>query len=231
MNSIRDNVSRVREQIASACNRAGRSESDVRLIAVTKFVDCERISEAIAAGLTQVGENRAQELTEKLTFFKQHACCVHFIGQLQTNKIKYVCGVADIIHSVDRLPLAEQLQKRAASMGIVQDIMLQVNVGAESQKGGVDVGETLALMGAVSEMQNLRVRGLMCVPPALGTEQVRAYFAAMRNLLDKAKQSFPALPLTELSMGMTHDFETAIEEGATMVRVGTGIFGQPITNG
>ena len=225
MNTIAQNVEDVRSRMLRACALAGRKPEDVRLIAVTKFVEQARIAEALETGLREVGENRAQELAEKLTFFEQHGCSVHFIGQLQTNKIKYVCGVADLIHSVDRLSLAEQLQRHAAKLGVVQNILLQVNVGDETQKGGVSMADAMQLLETVAAMPNLSVRGFMCVPPALAPEQVRPYFASMRELLSAARRAYPALPLTELSMGMTHDFEAAIAEGATMVRVGTGIFG------
>ena len=221
MSTIVENLQQVRERMEAACAAAGRSADAVRLIAVTKFVDVARIEEAVAAGVREVGENRAQELTEKLTFFEQHGCDVHFIGQLQTNKIKYVCGAVKLIHSVDRLPL----QRRAASLGLVQDVLLQVNVGDEAQKGGAAVDALLPLLESVAQLPNLCVRGLMCVPPALPPEQARAYFASLRELLFTAHNRFPELPLTELSMGMTHDFEAAILEGATMVRIGTGIFG------
>mgnify|MGYP002575978824 FL=1 len=225
MNTIAQNVEDVRSRMQRACAFAGRKVEDVRLIAVTKFVEQARIAEALETGLHEVGENRAQELTEKLTFFEQHGCSVHFIGQLQTNKIKYVCGVADLIHSVDRSALAEQLQRYAAKLGIVQNILLQINVGDEAQKGGASMAEAMQLLEKVAAMPNLSVHGFMCVPPALAPEQVRPYFASMRELLHAARKAYPSLPLAELSMGMTHDFETAIAEGATMVRVGTGIFG------
>lgn len=230
MNTIAQNVEDIRSRMLRACDCAGRKMEDVRLIAVTKFVEQARIAEALKTGLREVGENRAQELTEKLTFFEQHGCSVHFIGQLQTNKIKYVCGVADLIHSVDRPALAEQLQRYAAKLGIVQNILLQINVGNEAQKGGVSMAESMQLLEKVAAMPSLSVHGFMCVPPALPSEQVRPYFASMRELLYAARKAYPSLPLSELSMGMTHDFETAIAEGATMVRVGTGIFGARRTN-
>ena len=223
---IQARLQEVRARMARACAIAGRREEDVRLIAVTKFVEPARIAHALEAGVRDAGENRAQEFSEKLTFFEQHGCRAHFIGQLQTNKIKYVCGAAALIHSVDRLPLAQQLQRRAEALGVVQEVLLQVNVGAEAQKGGVAVDEALRLLDETAAMANLRVRGFMCVPPALPEpDAVRPYFAALRGLLEQAKAGHPELPLTELSMGMTHDFEAAILEGATMVRIGTGIFG------
>lgn len=228
MTDIAANVRLVRERIADACARAGRGEDSVRLIAVTKYVDTARIAEAIEAGITETGENRAQEFSQKLTFFKQNGCTPHFIGQLQTNKIKYVCGEAELIHSVDRLPLAEGLSARARQLGITQDILVQVNIGAESQKGGAEIAGTLDFIGQIAEMPGLHCRGLMCVPPVCEGESARPYFATMRELLMKAQGQYPALKLDILSMGMTHDYEQAILEGATMVRVGTGIFGPRI---
>ena len=225
MSGIVENVAAVRAGIAAACEKAGRDPSDVLLLGVTKYVDTERIGEALDAGITAVGENHAQELREKLTFFEQRKCDVHFIGQLQTNKIKYVCGSARLIHSVDRLPLAEQISARAARLGITQEILLQVNIGAESQKGGISRDETLSLLESVAALPALCIEGLMCVPPAMEEERVRPYFAAMRELLFAAKNAFPELPLSTLSMGMSHDYRTAVEEGATIVRVGSAIFG------
>jgi len=225
MSTVQENLEIVRENIAAACARAGRSESDVLLVAVSKYVDTDRIAEALDAGVTDVGENHAQEVREKLTFFEQRGCGVHFIGQLQSNKIKYVCGRVKLIHSVDRLSLAEQISQRAERMGIVQELLLQVNIGAELQKGGAAKDETLMLLDAVRNLPGVSVRGLMCVPPAVGEAQVRPYFAQLHELLAAAKSAHPDLPLTELSMGMSHDYAAAIEEGATIVRVGSAIFG------
>ena len=135
--TIHENLEQVRETMARACLRSGRPESDVALIAVTKFVDTARIFEAVQAGVTEIGENRAQEFTEKLNFYKQNHLRAHFIGQLQTNKVKYICGKADLIQSVDREPLLDAIHAYAAKNGIVQDILIEVNIGREPQKGGV----------------------------------------------------------------------------------------------
>ena len=176
-------------------------------------------------GQKAFGENHAQEIREKLTFFKQNFCQVHFIGQLQSNKIKYVCGETDLIHSVDRLSLSEQISRRAASRGCVQDILIQVNIGDEPQKGGVDVDGLLQLVEQSASLEALRIRGLMCVPPDCGHDEVRPYFRKMRSLFEKTAAAFPELPFDTLSMGMSHDYDVAAEEGATIVRVGTAIFG------
>ena len=221
---IARNILRVREQMEAACQRAGRRADEVRLVAVTKYVDTGRIAEAIAAGVCNFGENHAQELNQKKTFFEQHGCFVHFIGQLQTNKIKYVCGCVGVIESVDRPNLAELLQRRAESLGVVQEVLLQVNIGAEQQKGGVADVDLESFTESLARYSNLRVRGLMCVPPAVRAEEARRYFRRMRELFERmrgcGREAFDTL-----SMGMSHDFAIAIEEGATEIRVGAAIFG------
>ncbi|MBQ1632403.1 MAG: YggS family pyridoxal phosphate-dependent enzyme [Clostridia bacterium] len=229
--TIRENLESVREQMTLACQRSGRAESEVTLIAVTKFVETERIAEAVAAGVTEIGENRAQEFTEKLNFYKQNHLRTHFIGQLQTNKVKYVCGKADLIQSVDREPLLDAILSYAKRNGITQDITIEVNIGREAQKGGVMPEALFALLERIATSQHVRMRGLMCVPPAIDREAVRPYFREMRTLFERIKREYPALPVDTLSMGMSHDFPTAIEEGATTVRVGTAIFGPRIITG
>ncbi len=223
--SIRENLERVNDEIASACARSGRNVHDVQLVAVSKYVDTARILEAVEGGARIFGENHAQELKEKKTFFEQHGCDVHFIGHLQTNKIKYVCGSAGLIESVDRENLAELLQKRAQANGLVQDILIQVNIGDEQQKGGITDEDLDSFAEILGDLPNLRVRGLMCVPPAVEAEQARRYFRRMRSLFDSMRAKDAGGAFDTLSMGMTHDFAVAVEEGATEVRVGTGIFG------
>ena len=225
MTDVAENIAEVREEIAQACARAGRKPQSVTLVAVSKYQTTERIAEAIAAGLTTFGENHAQELTEKKTFFEQHGCKVHFIGQLQSNKIKYVCGFADLIESVDRQNLASQINQKAETRGVVQDIFIQVNIGAEDQKGGVPDEDLDSFAESLEHFANLRLRGLMCVPPAVEAEQARAYFQKMRAHYEKLCMRFDPTVFDTLSMGMSHDFTVAIEEGATQVRVGTRIFG------
>ena len=225
MMSIAQNIDEVRLEMANACARTGRTPQSVQLVAVSKYQSVDRIAEAVAAGVTIFGENHAQELTEKKTFFEQHGYGVHFIGQLQTNKIKYVCGFADLIESVDRQNLAQQLQQKAQARGIVQDILIQVNIGAEDQKGGVPDEDLDSFAESLAEHPNLRLRGLMCVPPAVEAEQARAYFRKMRQHFEKLQAHRDPGIFDTLSMGMSHDFTVAIEEGATQVRVGSRIFG------
>ena len=223
--NIAENIALVREEIALSAARAGRTADEIKLIAVSKYQPTERMLEAFEAGIRDFGENHAQELNEKKTFFELHGCKVHFIGQLQTNKIKYVCGFADLIESVDRQTLASQLEQKAASREVVQDILIQVNIGAEEQKGGVTDGDLDCFADLIQESPHLRLRGLMCVPPALEAEQARPYFRRMRERFDGLQQRFGRETFDTLSMGMSHDFSVAIEEGATQVRVGTRIFG------
>ena len=225
MSTIAENIANVRDQMALACARSGRTLEDVRLVAVSKYMGIEKIAEAIEAGQTAFGENHAQELNEKKTFFEQHGCAVHFIGQLQTNKIKYVCGFAGLVESIDRLTLAQAMQQKAEARGVVQDILIQVNIGEEEQKGGVTDGDLDCFAESVAGYGNLRVRGLMCVPPAVEAEQARGYFRRMRALFERMRQKQEFTAFDTLSMGMSHDYPVAIEEGATEVRVGTGIFG------
>ena len=223
--SIAENIALVREEMARAAVQAGRNPREIKLIAVSKYQSTERMREALEAGVLDFGENHAQELNEKKTFFELHGCSVHFIGQLQTNKIKYVCGFADLIESVDRQTLANQLEQKAASREVVQDILIQVNIGAEEQKGGVTDGDLDCFADFVQMNPHLRLRGLMCVPPALEAEQARPYFRKMRERFERLRDRLGIETFDTLSMGMSHDFTVAIEEGATQVRVGTRIFG------
>ena len=225
MTQIAQNITEVREEIASACLRSGRTPQSVQLIAVSKYQSLESMAEAAAAGILTFGENHAQELTEKKTFFEQQGCRVHFIGQLQTNKIKYVCGFADLVESVDRQNLAQQLQQKAQVRGIVQDILIQVNIGAEDQKGGVRDEDLDSFAESLAQYPNLRLRGLMCVPPAVEPEEARTYFRKMRLHFEQLQARMDCAVFDTLSMGMSHDFTVAIEEGATQVRVGSRIFG------
>ena len=223
---IAENIAEVRENMAAACAQAGRSLDDVKLIAVTKYVEPERIAEAFACGLRTVGENHAQEVRDKLTFYKQYGAELHFIGQLQSNKVKYIIGNARLVQSVDREKLLLDIDAHAKKLDLVQGILLQVNIGDEAQKGGAAVEDVPYLLELACGLKHLRVEGLMCVPPAVEAEAARPYFAKLFELREKLRPLFPEQPLKELSMGMSHDYPQAILEGATMVRVGTAIFGK-----
>lgn len=223
MTSIAENIELVRENIALAEQRSGAAAGSVCLCAVTKYVPEERIHEAVLSGISTVGENHAQEFSQKLNFYKQNGLHAHFIGQLQTNKVKYICGNAELIQSCDRIPLLHSIEKFAEKRGIVQQILIQVNIGEEPQKGGVSPEDLDRLLSESEAFQHIRIRGLMCVPPALEPESVRPYFRQMRKLFERKRSE--GYPFDTLSMGMSHDYMTAIEEGATMVRVGSAIFG------
>ena len=225
---ISDNIKRVKENIDNALVRSNRSDS-CKLIAVTKFVDMERIRQAIEAGIQSVGENRVQELLYKLDFFKSYNLDINLIGQLQTNKVKYVMGQVGIIQSLDRMALAKEINKQALAKEIMQNVLIEVNIGSEEQKGGITPQELQNFLEEVSEFKGIRVKGLMCIPPFVSAEEVKPYFEKMANLFTKIKQqNIQNIAMDELSMGMSNDYEVAVEFGATMVRVGTSIFGSRI---
>lgn len=216
MLDIRANLGRVQEAVARACARAGRSPDHVLLIAVSKTMEAERIRLAIEAGVAALGENRVQEAKEKIAVLG-HPVPWHLIGSLQTNKARDAARLFDWIHSVDRLELARELSRRAGDR--VLNVLLQVNLGDEPQKGGIAPAEVKRLAESVAGLPGLRVRGLMAIPPvAENPEDTRPHFRRLRELRDE-------LGFEHCSMGMSADYEVAIEEGATMVRVGTAIFG------
>jgi len=215
---IRANLEAVHERVARACDRAGRKPDDVLLIAVSKTVEMERIRLAVTAGVRALGENRVQEAKEKVAGLGRPVPW-HLIGSLQTNKARDAVELFDWIHSVDREELARELDRRAHQRERRVKILVQVNVGEEPQKGGVHPAELKGLLESLTALPNLEVRGLMCIPPAAETADAsRPWFKRLRELRDAAG-------LEHCSMGMSGDFEVAIEEGATMVRVGTAIFG------
>jgi len=224
---LTDNIRDVRDRIAAAALRSGRSPGDVRLMAVTKTVDDDRIGEAIRAGVEIIGENYVQEARRKIETLGRQ-CQWHLIGHLQTNKAKYAVQLFDMIHSVDRLELAQELDRRARAIGRVVEILVEVNVSGEGTKSGVPIAEALPLVRAVAGFPNLAVRGLMTMPPWFDDpEEARPYFRALRELRDAvASESLDRVEMRELSMGMTGDFTVAVEEGATIVRIGRGIFGE-----
>lgn len=218
MQDIRANLERVRERVARAAERAGRRAEDVLLVGVSKTVDVARIRAAIAAGLGALGENRVQEARDKITELGRTVKW-HLVGHLQTNKVRDALELFDVIHSVDRIDLARELDRRARARGRTIDAFVQVNVGGELSKGGWPPEAVETAVGAISALSGLKLRGLMTIPPAVErAEDARAWFRTLRKLAERHG-------LPELSMGMSADFEVAIEEGATMVRVGTAVFG------
>jgi hypothetical protein len=218
MDDIRANLERVRERMARAAERAGRRVEDVLLVGVSKTVDVERIRRALAAGLPALGENRVQEARQKIALLGRPVPW-HLVGHLQTNKVREALELFDLIHSLDRLELARACDRRAAQRGRAVDVLVQVNVAGEATKGGFAPGELGRVLEALAALPGLRVRGLMTIPPPVTeSEAARPWF---RRLAGLAKEH----GLAELSMGMSADFEVAIEEGATMVRIGSAIFG------
>jgi pyridoxal phosphate enzyme (YggS family) len=215
---IKANLEAVQEVIGRACRKAGRAPGEVLLIAVSKTVDLERIQAAVAAGAAALGENRVQEAKDKVAALGRPVPW-HLIGSLQTNKARDAVMLFDWIHSVDRLELARELDRRAHAAGRKVNGLLQVNLGDEPQKGGAAPGEVKALLDELRGLTHLDIRGLMAIPPQVAdAEAARPYFRRLRELRDAAG-------LEHLSMGMSADYAVAIEEGATMVRVGTSIFG------
>ena len=217
--SIRDNIEEMRRRIAEAAAKNGRNPDDVVLIAVTKLHTPEEINEAIDAGITDIGENKVQEMLDKYDRVKPVRW--HLIGHLQTNKVKYIIEKAAMIHSVDSLHLAQEISRRAGQHGRIMDILVQVNTAHEESKFGVSPEEAEQLIADIMEQcPNVRIRGIMCIAPyADDSNDIRGCFNMAKEIYDRHEE------FSVLSMGMSHDFETAIEEGSTAVRIGTSIFG------
>lgn len=224
---IEEKVAQARQRIAEAAAAAGRRPEDITLVAATKMNDAERVRAAIAAGVDVCGENRVQELLEK---YEQHAydgCPLHFIGTLQTNKVKYLIGKVSLIESVSSLKLAKVIDKEAAKAGIRQDILLEVNIGREESKLGIDPDELFSVTGQIAELEHVHVRGLMAIPPKPQlNEEKTLYFDRMSKLfIDISEKKYDNITMDCLSMGMSADYTEAISCGATIVRLGTAIFG------
>ncbi len=225
--SIADNVQAIRRRMDEAALAAGRDPKDVLLCAATKMNDADRVKEAVAAGVDCCGENRVQELMQKQPLGAYEGVPVHFIGHLQTNKVNKVVGKVDLIQSVDRLELLEAVNKAALRLGIRQDVLFEINIGEEPQKGGFTPAEAADLAARMGDWPGVCLRGLMAIPPVPEKKGDNCkYFAKMRNLfVDIDRKKYDNVSMVCLSMGMTDDFEDAIAEGATMIRVGTAIFG------
>ncbi len=225
--SIAENVAIIKANIAKAAIDAGRDPSQIKLCAATKMNDAEAVRQAITAGVDCCGENRVQELTAKLAENAYEGAPVHFIGRLQTNKVKQVVGKVSLIHSVDRRNLLETIQKEAARQGIIQDILLQVNIGHEDSKGGFWEDDLLQLLPEMTKFPNVRMRGLMAIPPicenSAGNDK---FFQKMYHLsVDISAKKYDNVSVDIMSMGMSDDYISAIRFGSTMIRVGTAIFG------
>ena len=226
MGYIKENIAEVEKKVAAACERSGRKREDVLLLAVSKTIDVDRIKEAVDCGLTSLGENKVQEIMDKYDAMGPDVKW-HLIGHLQTNKVKYIIDKVEMIHSVESLKLAEEISKRAEAKGVIANILLEVNVADEESKFGIKVDECEEMVRKISVLPNIVIRGLMTVAPFVeNPEENRGYFRQLKQLLvDINSKKIDNVNMEVLSMGMTGDYEVAIEEGATIVRVGTGIFG------
>jgi len=221
--SVAVNLAGIKERIAAAAARCGRNPDEIRLVAVSKRQPVEKIASAIAAGHRLFGENYLQEARDKVAALPDAE--FHFIGHLQSNKAKEATGMFSLIHTVDRLKLARRISARALELGIVQDVLVQVNVGRDPNKSGIAPEELEPLLAGIGELDGIAVRGLMTMPPQGDMAGTRVCFAALRSLAEKAAADGLIPAGFELSMGMSGDFEAAIAEGATLVRVGTAVFG------
>ena len=221
-----ENYSRIKEEIALAAQKSGRKPQDITLLAATKTVDVEIINHAIKNGIDYIGENRVQELTAKNDFYLPvHK---HFIGHLQTNKVKYIIDKVELIESVDSLRLAKEISKEAEKLGKVMDILLEINIGNEESKSGFRAEEVIDSAKEISKLVGVRIQGIMAIPPICEDEQIlRGYFKKMSKLfVDIGNEKIDNSSMKILSMGMSDDFAVAIEEGANLVRIGTALFGR-----
>ena len=224
--SIAENVARIRAEIEAAAREAGRDPKEITLVGASKMNDAQACRDAIAAGIDALGENRVQEMTQKLSENAYEGAPLHFIGHLQRNKVKQVVGYVDLIQSVGSLSLLDEIEKVAAAKGLVQDILLEVNVGEEEAKSGFAPAEVFAAAEAAKERAHVRVKGLMTIPPADADRDTNIrYFQQVRTLYVDINEKLFHNELECISMGMSGDFADAIRAGATMVRVGTAIFG------
>jgi pyridoxal phosphate enzyme (YggS family) len=225
--TISERLAAIRERMDRAAVKCGRNPAEIKLVAVSKTIPAEKVKPAIDAGAAILGENYIQECRDKFNELATTPVSWHFIGHLQRNKAKYAVRIFDLIHTVDSFTLAKEIDKRAAQIEKTQAILVQVNISQEETKSGISVDNVLPLIEQISTLKQVTVNGLMTMPPFFDEpESARPYFQKLRLLRDQiSKLNLPQVSLQELSMGMTGDFEVAIEEGATLVRIGTAIFG------
>lgn len=224
---ISENLMEIRERIESSAKKSGRTPDDITLIGVSKTIEAERVRSLVELGVHDLGENRVQELLQKQPLLADLNPRWHLIGHLQTNKVKYIIDKVVMIHSLDSLRLAEEINARAVKANLTANVLIEINIADEPSKFGVPPQNAMEFAGEISKLSNVKLRGLMCVAPFTEkSEENRIYFSKMRNLfIDIREQNYNNSDMDNLSMGMTGDYEVAIEEGATMVRIGTGIFG------
>ena len=229
MEHIKQNIAEIEQRIEEAAKKSGRKREDILLLAVSKTIDVPHIKQAVDYGLTELGENRVQEILEKYEPMGENVSW-HLIGHLQTNKVKYIIDKVKMIHSVDSMKLAEEISRRAKQANVIMDILVEVNMAGEESKFGVSPEETLSLVQNIALLDNICIKGLMTVAPFVDNpEENRDCFRRMKQLLvDINEEKIDNVHMNVLSMGMSNDFEVAIEEGATIVRVGTSIFGKRV---
>ncbi|MDT8380009.1 MAG: YggS family pyridoxal phosphate-dependent enzyme [Desulfotignum sp.] len=227
MTTIEDNLKDIRENIETAAVRCGRNPAEITLVGVSKKQVVEKIQQAIDAGLSDLGENYVQEAMDKIDTIGKGTACWHFIGHLQSNKARFAVQYFDLIHTVDKIKLAKEIDKQAQKIDKRQKILLQVNIAEEETKSGVDAHDVVMLAQAVTQFENLELQGLMCMPPYFNDpEDARPYFRHLARIREQiVAAGVTSRAMRHLSMGMSHDFTAAIQEGATLVRVGTAIFG------
>lgn len=228
---LEENLSEVEDKIKNAAVKAGRDRKDIKLVCVSKTNPVEALQDALDLGVRVFGENKVQELVGKIDHFEEQGYKDiewHLIGHLQTNKVKYIIGRVKMIHSVESLKLAETIDSESKKKNVVTDVLVEVNIGNEDSKFGITPEETPDFIENISKLENIRVKGLMCIAPFVeDPEENRKFFSKMKKLsVDIERKNIHNVSMCELSMGMTGDYTVAIEEGATMVRVGTGIFGK-----
>ena len=226
--SIRENIAEIRRRIDEAARETGRTGADITLVGASKMNDAAACQEAIAAGIDALGENRVQEMVTKLAENAYDGAPLHFIGHLQRNKVKQVVGKAALIQSAGSVELLDEIEKQAEKLGIVQDILLEVNIGGEASKSGVSPEQLWPLLDTAAAQEHIRVCGLMAIPPINDDNaRNRAYLAAVHKLFVQAgERGYANVKMETLSMGMSGDYENAIREGATLVRIGTAIYGE-----
>ncbi len=226
METIKNNLEIINEKMKKAALKANRNPQEIKLVAVTKTATIEQIKEAISAGVKIIGENKVQEAKEKYQILTADIEW-HLVGHLQTNKVKYAIEIFDFIHSVDSIKLAKEIDKRSLQFGMITNVLVEVNVSGEETKYGIEPEEVEPFLKEISEFSRIRVRGLMTIAPITeDKEEIRPYFRKLRELSKEIKsKNIKNVKMDYLSMGMTEDFEVAIEEGANMVRIGRGIFG------
>lgn len=225
--SIKENIDGIMKRVEAACSKAGRNAEDITLIAVSKTVDALRAGEAVECGIINLGENKVQELVDKYEKLDNKGIKWHMIGHLQKNKVKYIVDKAELIHSVESAELAAEINKRASNHNLVSKILIELNIAKEESKFGIDDENVYDFVRELEQYENIRVMGLMTVAPySENPEEIRWVFKKMKEIYDNiSKLNLKNIEMKYLSMGMTNDFEIAIEEGANVIRIGTAIFG------